>query len=99
MPRRLELTSIDNNTVKGRARAALRQLKEERVQSLHLIEREMEASARRMQHDYNSIKMDAAYLGSFGSQVDISKFNSLSGTLFALDYAIQLLEQVINGVP
>lgn len=99
MPR-LQIDSLHNPlNAKSRARAALAQLKTERERTLATLRRECEATSSRMQHDLEYVELNGGqFLGSYGSQVDVSKFNSVSGVMYALDLALDLLRQVVEGV-
>ena len=92
----LEPTSLDNmDSAQGRARVMLRMLKEERKRATQALQRERDAAISHANHDYEIVERQARFLGSYGSQFDTSKFNALTGTIYALDLAISLSEEVI----
>lgn len=93
----LEPSSLDQmHKAQGRAKVMLRQLKEERARAVSMLERERDATISHASHDYEVVERQARFLGSYGAQLDTSKYNALTGSIYSLDMAIELCEEVIT---
>jgi hypothetical protein len=93
----LEPTSVeDMDKAQGRARVMLRMLKEERDRNVIMLIRERDAMVSHATHDTEIVTRQARFLGSYGAQLDTSKFNALTGAISALDIAIELCQEVVN---
>lgn len=97
---RLQLDSLDGVGPKGRARAALRQLQDERDSVIMLMEREiagMRGQLDRIESYINSERTNAGMLvGSLGPQINPDKVNALGGRLHQIDEIIQLWTDVLG---
>lgn len=97
---RLELDSLDSTGPKGRAKAALRQLEEERSTVVMLLEREIDGLRGQLDRIDSVLANERTaagmLLGSLGPQVNADKVNAIGGRLHQVDEMIQLWQDVIG---